>query len=176
MGYEMVNFRSVIVAAVIATGVIAAPASAALKLFRLFGDANALFTLSANPTPSAFSGGRFDINNVAAILNGNSGAHDLSFFTSDSGGGFDIVNALDTDILVQVSGPQLFTGPTSAPVFVNGTYSLVDYLSQQGSYTLVVSEVPEPGNWAMLIVGFGLSGAALRRRRHRATPVAATVA
>jgi hypothetical protein len=32
--------------------------------------------------------------------------------------------------------------------------------------------VPEPGSWAMLIAGFGLVGAAARRRRHR-KPVAA---
>jgi hypothetical protein len=29
--------------------------------------------------------------------------------------------------------------------------------------------VPEPASWAMLIVGFGLIGAARRRRRDRAT-------
>lgn len=28
-----------------------------------------------------------------------------------------------------------------------------------------ISAVPEPGSWAMLIIGFGLTGAALRRRR-----------
>lgn len=38
------------------------------------------------------------------------------------------------------------------------------------TYTLKVSSVPEPGSWAMMIAGFGLSGAALRhpaRRRYQ---------
>jgi len=30
---------------------------------------------------------------------------------------------------------------------------------------IVVSQVPEPASWAMLIAGFGLTGAAMRRRR-----------
>ena len=37
-------------------------------------------------------------------------------------------------------------------------------LQQQGS--LSISAVPEPASWAMLIAGFGLVGAAQRRRRH----------
>jgi hypothetical protein len=28
-----------------------------------------------------------------------------------------------------------------------------------------VAQVPEPGTWVMLIAGFGLAGAAIRRRR-----------
>jgi hypothetical protein len=35
------------------------------------------------------------------------------------------------------------------------------------------SPVPEPVEWALLITGFGLAGAALRRRSARITPLAA---
>ena len=31
--------------------------------------------------------------------------------------------------------------------------------------TLTIAAVPEPTSWAMLIAGFGLTGAAMRRRR-----------
>lgn len=35
-------------------------------------------------------------------------------------------------------------------------------------YTAVFGAVPEPASWAMLIAGFGLTGAAMRRRRNAA--------
>lgn len=34
-----------------------------------------------------------------------------------------------------------------------------------GSLEQVVPTIPEPGTWAMMIIGFGLAGAAIRRRR-----------
>jgi hypothetical protein len=35
----------------------------------------------------------------------------------------------------------------------------------QGNVHVVLPGVPEPASWAMLIAGFGLTGAAMRRRR-----------
>ena len=32
------------------------------------------------------------------------------------------------------------------------------------SFSLAVADVPEPATWAMLIVGFGMVGATMRRR------------
>ncbi len=37
------------------------------------------------------------------------------------------------------------------------------------TFTGVITGVPEPDSWAMLVVGFGLAGAMLRRRRSRQT-------
>lgn len=45
-----------------------------------------------------------------------------------------------------------------------GTFAQVKQLSFEG-----VSAVPEPATWAMMITGFGLAGAALRRRRTAVT-------
>lgn len=39
------------------------------------------------------------------------------------------------------------------------------YNDNGGSFRVTISNVPEPANWAMLIAGFGLVGAAARRRR-----------
>jgi hypothetical protein len=44
--------------------------------------------------------------------------------------------------------------------FAAGVADNPDFLFSTSSF------VPEPGTWAMLIAGFGLTGAALRRRRH----------
>lgn len=49
-----------------------------------------------------------------------------------------------------------------------GTFSLLAYSTPQqvgGGFTAQISAVPEPGTWAMLLLGFGLVGMALRRRR-----------
>lgn len=73
-------------------------------------------------------------------------------------------------------GPQLFMGSTSNPVLSLGTFFLSDIqppfsTSQlQVNYRLVVSQVaavPESSTWAMMIGGFGLLGAGLRRRSVR---------
>lgn len=40
-------------------------------------------------------------------------------------------------------------------------------------FTLLQASVPEPGAWALMIVGFGLVGTAVRRRRGLAQPTAA---
>jgi hypothetical protein len=40
-----------------------------------------------------------------------------------------------------------------------------EYIGVRNITTLVAGAVPEPASWAMLIAGFGLTGAVLRRRR-----------
>jgi len=64
------------------------------------------------------------------------------------------------------SSVRAFTGPSS------GTYVFLplNIFSTPGSYvrsrfSLTVDVVPEPSTWALMIAGFGLAGAALRRRR-----------
>ena len=77
-------------------------------------------------------------------------------------------------------GTQLFTGPTSAPMFRLGSFDLSSTPRNGGdpiqplTFRVTVSDigvVPEPATWAMMIAGFATIGVALRRRR-RATPMA----
>lgn len=47
-------------------------------------------------------------------------------------------------------------------------YAMVNdtaYFNNGGAFSVEVGAVPEPASWAMLIAGFGLVGATLRRRR-----------
>jgi hypothetical protein len=39
------------------------------------------------------------------------------------------------------------------------------YSDNGGGFRVTISNVPEPASWALLIAGFGLTGAAMRRRR-----------
>ena len=41
-----------------------------------------------------------------------------------------------------------------------------NYGDNGGAFRITISNVPEPASWALLIAGFGLTGAAMRRRRH----------
>lgn len=41
-----------------------------------------------------------------------------------------------------------------------------------GSFSVTVSAVPEPATWGMMIAGFGLAGAAMRRKRTAAPAIA----
>ncbi len=54
-----------------------------------------------------------------------------------------------------------------------GAASLIGSLGLSGITGISVVPVPEPGTWAMLLLGFGFIGMALRRRRP--VPIAATI-
>ncbi len=56
-------------------------------------------------------------------------------------------------------------------IFVNGS---VAGTSGDGAYSgvLNVAPVPEPGTWAMMLLGFGATGYAMRRRRKPALQIA----
>lgn len=60
---------------------------------------------------------------------------------------------------------------TAAPGFATAFPAFLDWTGSASlltiTPTLVSDVVPEPSSWAMLIAGFGLTGAALRRRRLR---------
>ena len=51
--------------------------------------------------------------------------------------------------------------PGSLYAVVNDTY----HVNNGGSFQVEVAPVPEPAAWALLIAGFGLTGAAMRRRQ-----------
>lgn len=68
------------------------------------------------------------------------------------------------DQQAQIDGTAAYPG---TPFTFTGTYSLGDF---SGSGTFDISApVPEPATWAMMIGGFALAGAVMRRRRTQAT-------
>jgi hypothetical protein len=166
------NVMKILKLAVSALVLASMPAQAATYLFSYTGDATASFKLDSNPTPdfidTDFS---FMISNVLVNFNGIDTIVDTYFYTLGEGGGFSFAtfDRLDATSL------ELYTGTQDAPVFKLGTFqttAFVDGLA--GTGTLVISEVPfvndvpEPASWAMLIAGFGLVGATMRRRRNAA--------
>jgi hypothetical protein len=159
------TMRSIIQAACLAAVISAAPANAEAKLFRLFGDANGDFTLPSSPLPSAATPDYFAIYATPGKFQGNTTQLDLYFYVDSSGGGFDIQDANDPDTIFSLAGAQVFGGTLASPRFISGSYQFVDFGGRPGNYTVVISGVPEPASWALMIAGFGLVGAGMRRRR-----------
>lgn len=150
-----------------ALGALATPASAVNRLFTISGAPDASFELPASPVPDLVFPDAFRIASVSGTLNGNPVTAIMEFYLAGSGGG---VCAGTFCSLLDLCGPQLFSGATDAPTFVLGDYQMTDFLGNPTG-RLVISEVggggtvPEPGTWAMLVAGFGMVGCALRTRR-----------
>lgn len=150
----------------------AVPAEAAPLLFNFSGPSGtAIFTLDSNPTPDyvnsiSFLPGsdQFGFNNVAGIYDGTAGVAS----TINFGEGIDAaLNIVAPGLgFTQFAGPALFTGTANAPMFTPGTYTLPNPFFGNGTLTISsVAGVPEPGVWAMIMLGLGVVGAAMRLRK-----------
>jgi ABC-type amino acid transport substrate-binding protein len=164
--------KKLTLAALAAAAVVSSvPASAALLFeYTAINSKTAQPTLSftidsATPTPFAYNDSGFNLSSVTGTVCTNSGCNTLtspvSFYLVEAGGLF---NGFGFDLY----GDKVFKGDPSAPLLVTGTFDAADNIGTPLG-TLVISEisgaVPEAATWAMLIAGFGMVGAATRRRR-----------
>jgi hypothetical protein len=109
--------------------------------------------------PFAYAGGVFDFSFAGGSLTGTYSGN-VTPTASPA-----LVNNI-TDYLV-TGGTGKFAGATGSFVAI-GTLELASGLNintQTLSGTIDAPAVPEPASWAMLIAGFGLTGAAMRQRR-----------
>ena len=177
-------------AAIAVLSLIPSSASAATLLFELEGNepgkysASFLFDTEMDPAVTLSSFIRYNgltidftrpnssVQETAAFSNtgvtfrtlGNQGGLFLGFLGGSPSG-------------FQVFGPQLFSGPTTDPTFLTGTFGLSDIPRQrttdplQVNYTLSISEVgaavPEPSTWALMLLGFAAVGFGMRNRRKK---------
>ena len=79
--------------------------------------------------------------------------------------GTSIIGVGNTVFGIEGNGVIRFTGPVTSISWTNPQEE--DWYGFTVGYGSVV--VPEPGTWALMIVGFGAAGAVLRRRRTLAT-------
>ena len=148
----------------------AVPAAAATTYnFSLTGTYNAAWSLPASRTTDFNFGFLGGISNVTFTVPGNATqVVDLFIFDNSFGGGIQVRDNLVTfSDLYRGRGDVIWTGAIEAPVFKTGSFTLTDAGgATNGTLTIsAVNAVPEPASWAMLIAGFGLTGAAMRRRR-----------
>lgn len=154
----------------LSTAFASVPAHAQALTFELTGSRIATFTLD-DSIPDSFNtsaliGDQIFFNNIAGNFGGMAGTGNISFGTNLIAD-FNIQSA--NLGFTQLSGPDaLFTGPASNPTFTLGTFNLSGGFTA-GPATLTISQavaaVPEPGTWAMMLLGFGAIGFAVRRRR-----------
>lgn len=173
------------------------PAHAAMWYATFWGDTVATFAFDSDAgfygspelfnsedTESAAFPGHFvhgsDIGNVQ--LDTRSGQNFLSIYVDDNNSGDSASSFLSTSTDIFTPGDPfgktidytLASGDTAAAIYYPlGSFGVGSPVTGITRFTFsTVAPVPEPATWAMMILGFGAIGIALRRRsRPRGQPV-----
>ena len=154
-------------ASVLTLAIAATPAAAAPLLFELSGSRSATFTFDPETTTpdffsSSFIGDQVSYNTITGIFGGTPGTAFVGFGTFLAA----TLNIQTPSLgFTQFAGPDLFTVSNMRPVFSLGTFQLTSIVSGSSTLTISAAAVPEPATWAMMLVGFGMLGAAMRYRR-----------
>jgi len=160
-------------AAVAAASMLSSPAQAIVLNYSLTGDYTATWKFNTEQLPADAQPG------FGIIYDGIKGSYEaplidiaeLCFFNDAIGGGIQLNTPGTFDGVVSLAGQQIYSGPESAPTFLTGTFAFLGYdvinevVDPSRSYTLRVSVAPEPETWSILLLGFGLVGASMRRQK-----------
>lgn len=111
------------------------------------------------------------------LSNGLGSGSVIATFSTGGDNAFNFTSATinGSPITITNAGSVIFAAATNVPlmaglnrIVITGTAS--GNVSYGGNITFVPNAVPEPATWAMMLVGFGMVGGAVRYRR-RATKV-----
>lgn len=172
------KLKTMMTAAVLSAGVaLSAPASAATRTIPLFsnGSGTSLATWSQSPGAGSFLD-TFLFNLPRA------GIVTVSITSTQTAGpatnvNFNATNVKFNGTVVPIISRGVFELRTLVNKAVNGgTSNLVvqGTSGALGNYTGTLTyAIPEPAMWAMMILGFGITGAAMRTRRRQVTFAAA---
>jgi PEP-CTERM motif len=150
---------------------------------------------TANAAVIVVGGGWTTVGFGAAGSALNIGGDNVFTFTLPTPGKLRITDAFLIGDIFRLTINGVVLGPTSAPgaganvggdydaAFASGYYSAGEYDLLAGNFTVTgtatvspfnggdaglrvdLAAIPEPGTWALMIMGFGLAGGALRRTR-----------
>lgn len=128
-----------------------------------------------------FSGGFDDVFSQVWVLNLDLGANTVTLSIDElTRSGFGNISSSASLLNINLSGltgllPVTLTGYSCTAACDGSVLGLsststdasfgFDHLYAGETYVFTFGTVPEPASWALLITGFGLTGAAMRRRR-----------
>lgn len=113
----------------------------------------------------------YDLMNLCCNGSGPSGTQSFLQFLYSNDNGATFTSVLGTD--VAPVNPGVFANQTGSFTLASGGQLKIRLVDSQGAASgndfgidnITVTAVPEPGTWALMILGFGSAGAMLRRRR-----------
>src|SRR5271156_871002 len=122
------------------------------------GPISASWSMSQDSTPFYVEDGTvFAVNSTDLVVDGLPADDIICFFNFSHLGGVNSVTYLP-----DLVGAQLYTGPEDSPTLLTGLFYFTD--EQTGdSYTLNVTQAPEPTTW--LLLASGLAALALKRKK-----------
>lgn len=169
--------KAILVAGAAVAMMASTTASAATLLFSIAGSRPASFTLDSNPRVSQ-DGNLFTVAPTSANIQGTTYNNaTIQFYQAQGTAGVDLlINVGKVGTNLGYSGPQLFSGSLSNPVFAPGVYLVYERSNLSGPSILTISNdvasaVPEPATWLTMALGMGAIGFGLRRRQKVSTTV-----
>ncbi|MBB4153900.1 hypothetical protein GGQ80_001806 [Sphingomonas jinjuensis] len=161
----------------LAAAMTATSATATVFSFELNGAHRAVWTIDTDQPTDGYADGESsyyivegNFSDLPGFSAKTNNAALIEFYTDKLDGGFYIEDYYNTTVdvddraILTTNGPSVITGPSIAPTFLTGSFVFTNKYNSAEKYSLLITAIPEPASWAMMLIGFGAIGVTMRRR------------